>query len=227
MSLFKFLSKKKFDIVLILLLIILTIASVMLISIYSGLGTVLKEKPRLPGYVVNSDLIFSEDGWFSEEMIPAEESTLGVLEDTFGWKSNGFLKVNEDSSDRGGIAVIHPISRDVPGYLETPEFVLPPDGYIIIGFANVNSYLMGGKKETDNIFKVYVTTYDKGVKTKTKIDQFLIMEKDGWRDIEYPISEFEAEGTRATIRVEAWAGGRDRWWGEWGGVDYIDVIPLR
>jgi hypothetical protein len=184
-------------------------------------GIILDNKPvSLPNYIINSDFIFPENGWLSNEAIPPEYQNETILQQTFGWKSNGYVK--KDEMGRKGVIFLHPVSETLPRYLETPEFLLPDSGFVVIGFANQENF--GGKGHGDNVFKVYVVDPNKGL--SIKIDEFVISNQDGWKDIAYPIKTLLSEfsNKKIKIRVEGWSGGEYPWYGEWGVVDYIDVI---
>jgi hypothetical protein len=184
-------------------------------------GIILDTKPNLPNYISNSDFIFPESGWLSDEAIPPEYKNLTILKQTYGWKGNGYLTIDE-MMGRKGIIYIHPISEGLPRYIETPEFLLPDSGFVVIGFANKEDF--GGRGHGDNVFKVYLIDTNK--KLSIKIDEFVISNKDGWKDIAYPIKTLLSEfsNKKVKVRVESWAGGEYAWYGEWGIVDYIDVI---
>ncbi|MEM5809635.1 MAG: hypothetical protein QW156_01945 [Candidatus Aenigmatarchaeota archaeon] len=229
---------RTFDIILISLLIVLIVVNIAFISLkpvekettkkvtnFTTSGIILDSKPNLPSYLPNSDFIFSKSAWLSNENIPPGLPEV-VVEQTFGWKSNGYVEMDEKPDGRAGIVILHPVSENMPRYIETKEFVLPSSGYILIGFANLAGKLSyAGDGNADNLFKVYVIDSNTGF--RIKIDEFVISPEDGWKDIAYPISEIakDLSGKKVKIRVEGWAGGpKNLWWGEWGAIDYIDVI---
>ncbi|MEO0301800.1 MAG: hypothetical protein ABIM98_07505 [candidate division WOR-3 bacterium] len=189
---------------------------------------VLKNKPVLSEYIPRSDLTLEEGGWFSKEGIPPTEVNYSLINNTYGWKSNGWLELRNNTPNRKGIAVIHPINIKIPRYIETPEFVVPSYGNLVIGLANGNcnldvSYLNCIDRNLDNIFRIYVVDEEGNV--IAKVDELTVKAGDGWLDIMYPIQSLKIKpGTKAKIRVESWAGGNELWNGEFGIVDYIDIL---
>ena len=181
-------------------------------------GIILANKPKLKNYIPNADLTFQYDGWLSQEDIPLEFKDEPIIQQTFGFKSNGFA-TNDEFKGRKGIVVLHPVDTNKPRYLETPEFLLPDSGFLVIGFAN-----RGFGSSDDNVFKVYLIDTNK--KLSIKIDEFVISGKDGWKDIAYPIKTLLSEfsNKKVKVRVEGWAGGQNIWMGEWGIIDYIDIV---
>jgi len=231
---------RKLDIVLISLLLLLMVFNGFLLFypykssqiskepevFYSG-GMILPEKPSLPGHIPNSDLFFASDGFISSENLPSN-SPKEFVKDTMGWKGDAWWSEQTQEIDgRNGFLVSHPFSKDKCRYVETPKFTLPADGYVIIGLANGEGkldYTGSNPEMADNVFKIYLVDVKRNI--KFPLDAVTISSEDGWKDIAYEISKLEIfKESEIQIRVENCAGGKlHPYWGEWGVIDYIDVI---
>lgn len=181
----------------------------------------LTEKPSLQSVIVsNAELVFNESGWIS----PTSEDLLlapGRIKDTGSWKGNAYYSI--DSTTLGideSIIIAHPISETEPRYLEQDIF-LPDkkDLYVVIGIRNVGKKTSSAEC-TDNIFIVVVKD-ENG--TRDILAEIIVEDTGEWLHYALDVSRFQ--GNKVTLRLESWAGGPcDTWNGEWGLVDYIDVI---
>jgi hypothetical protein len=168
--------------------------------------TILNSKPVIRNYIENADLIYP----------------LISLKD---WQLNGFVEVYENTTKRSGIVILHPLSINEPRYIETPYFVLPRNGFIVIGFSNLAGKLSYAKPclqgQADNGFLVYIVKDGE----KFLLDEFVLSASEGWKDVAYSIKDLSNfHGSEIKIRIESWAGGDLSWCGEWGAIDYIDVV---
>lgn len=181
----------------------------------------LTEKPSIQSVIVsNAELVFNESGWIS----PTSEDLLlapGRIKDTGSWKGNAYYSI--DSTTLGideSIIIAHPISETEPRYLEQDIF-LPDkkDLYVVIGIRNVGKKTSSAEC-TDNIFIVVVKD-ENG--TRDILAEIIVEDTGEWLHYALDVSRFQ--GKKVTLRLESWAGGPcDTWNGEWGLVDYIDVI---
>lgn len=181
----------------------------------------LSTKPRLEGRVVfNPDFNFSEYGkWLPQSTIPEDCRYKGRLNETF-WKGDGFVVRYLD--ERYSVVIIHPVDKQTGRYIEQTVF-LPKNGknyYLVFGISN-RADTLGPAECSDNIFKLVVI--DKHTNKTYTLFQESINSKDGWKDFAINISKFA--GKEITIILESLAGGPcGEWRGEWGAVDYVDVL---
>jgi hypothetical protein len=102
---------------------------------------------------------------------------------------------------------------------------LPRNGFIVIGFSNLAGKLSYAEPclrgRADNGFLVYIVKDDE----KFLLDEFVLSASEGWKDVAYSIKDLSNfHGSEIKIRIESWAGGDLPWCGEWGAIDYVDVV---
>lgn len=181
----------------------------------------LAEKPSLQSTIVsNAELAFDTNGWIS----PTSEDLLlapGQIKDVGAWKGNVYYSI--DSTTLGideSIIIAHPISESEPRYLEQSVF-LPDkkDLYLVIGIRNAGKKTSSAEC-TDNVF-VVVLKDENG--TRDMLAEIIAEDTGEWLHYALDISRFQNK--KMALRLESWAGGPcDTWNGEWGLIDYIDVI---
>jgi len=184
----------------------------------------LVQKPPLQSKIVsNADLIFNQSGWFGSR--PADILRVNLtLPDTGAWKGNG-LYINYSSRlVLEDIIILHPISEYEPRYLEQTIY-LPNEKklFLILGLRNAGMIATNATC-TDSIFKVFLTDINRQV--TNKLTEFVVEDKGELTHYAVDISQYK--NRPVTIRLESWAGGYCGIWnGEFGIVDYIDVINYR
>ena len=184
--------------------------------------TILPEKPSLYGEIIkNPDFIYEGSGWFSYEDLPEGRSVLQRSE--IDWQSNGYY--HESAGNRNGVMVIHPVSKEKERYVQQTVFLPTGKEYqLVFGIANLEKYLdktYNPELCYDNVFKILLI--DKETGEGKIIFRERLTTNDGWKDFSIDISEFA--GKEITIRLEGLAGGPcGDWFGEYGSVDYMDVI---
>lgn len=181
----------------------------------------LSKKPILEGkFVSNPDFNFSKYArWLPQSTIPEGYTYRERLNET-SWKGDGFVVRYLD--ERYSVVIIHPVDVQTGRYVEQTVF-LPKNGknyYLVFGISN-RADTLGPTECSDNIFKLVVI--DKHTNKTYTLFQESINSKEGWKDFAIDISKFA--GKEITIRLESLAGGPcGDWHGEWGTVDYIDIL---
>jgi hypothetical protein len=206
--------------VLIVILSLVVISGLLFLSFPSKrFQKVLSEKPRLSGEIIkNPDFIYSGEGWFSDE--DPTSPFIFLKRDKIDWKSNGRY-LNGTFQERTGLVILHPVNKTKGRYVEQTVF-LPSrkKHYLVFGLQNAANYI-SPTDCSDNIFKVSII--DETKKEEKVIFYESINANDGWKDFCVDISDFA--GKNVTVKLEGLAGGPcGDWKGEWGEVDYIDIL---
>jgi hypothetical protein len=182
---------------------------------------VLSSKPTLSGKIIkNPDFKYSSEGWLSNE---DAETSVFVKRDTIDWRSNGKYFIGPFQG-REGIVLLHPVNKTKGRYVEQTVY-LPPLSlfgkyYLVFGIQNAANYI-SPTDCSDNIFRIVIR--DESNKKIETIFERVMNAEEGWKDFCVDISDFANKNI--TIRLESLAGGPcGDWKGEWGEVDYIDIL---
>jgi hypothetical protein len=146
-----------------------------------------------------------------------------VKRDSIDWKSNGKYFIGPYQG-RMGVVLLHPVNKTKGRYIEQTVFLpyLPFLGkyYLVLGVQNAANYI-SPTDCSDNIFRVIIRDESRNV--EKIIFERVVNAEEGWKDFCIDISDFANKNI--TIRLESLAGGPcGDWKGEWGEVDYIDIL---
>jgi|GEM_PF-3830427 len=136
------------------------------------------------------------------------------------WKSNGICS-NEEFDGEKGVIILHPLTLKDPGFI-FKTFKLPSDATTLyVKLAN-----FGAKLERwgmplvygDNIFRIIL--YDMDNFDYCVEDEFVVHAIEGWVEKTYDISD--CSGNNVVLYIFNYAGGEEKWSGEWGGIGKIE-----
>lgn len=183
----------------------------------------LSQKPRLEGrFIKNPDFVYKGRGWLSSS--GWSYPFILLKRNETDWRGNGWHE-NMTIDGRDNVIVIHPIDTKNGRFIEQEVYLPKGKSYrLLIGIANIASKIFYAKETGCDDVGIKVVIIDKDSGEKTEVFNTIVNSLDGWMDLAVDLRN-RFSGKKIIVRVESYAGGPcGNWRGEWGAVDYVDIV---